>query len=121
MHDTAEDADTMLRRIAAGRVWFWEDEHGERVHLTGVNPPSYGVARVGPVYTPKTHRGRGYASAAVAEVSRRILDEGGRACLFTDQANPTSNKIYEALGYRRVVDMANVVVLPSDQQLPGAC
>ncbi len=70
------------------------------MHLTGVNPPSYGVARVGPVYTPKSHRGRGYASAAVAEVSQRILDEGGRACLFTDQANPTSNKIYEALGYR---------------------
>jgi GNAT superfamily N-acetyltransferase len=113
MHDTAEDKDTMLRRIAAGRVWFWEDEHGERVHLTGVNPPSYGVARVGPVYTPKSHRGRGYASAAVAEVSQRILDEGARACLFTDQANPTSNKIYEALGYRRVVDMANVVVWPA--------
>ena len=31
-------------------------------------------------------------------------------CLFTDQANPTSNKIYEALGYRPVVDMAHFVV-----------
>ena len=113
MHDTAEDAEAMLRRITAGRVWFWEDEHGERVHLTGVNPPSYGVARVGPVYTPKAHRGRGYASAAVAGVSQAILDGGARACLFTDQANPTSNKIYEALGYRAVVDMANLRVVPA--------
>ena len=48
----------------------------ERVHLTGANPPSFGVARVGPVYTPREHRGRGYASAAVAEVSRRILEAG---------------------------------------------
>ncbi len=36
---------------------------------------------------------------------------GERACLFTDQANPTSNKIYEAIGYRRVVDMANLRVV----------
>ena len=51
-----------------------------------------------------------YASAAVAQVSRLLRDSGERACLFTDQANPTSNKIYEAIGYRRVVDMANLRV-----------
>ena len=83
---------------------------GERVHLTGANPPAYGVARIGPVYTPREHRGRGYASAAVAEVSRQLLDGGARVCLFTDQANPTSNSIYEALGYRPVVDMVNLRV-----------
>ena len=101
---------THARPDRAGRVWLWEDEHGEPVHLTGVNPPAYGVARIGPVYTPREHRGRGYASAAVAEVSRMLLDEGLRVCLFTDQANPTSNRVYEALGYRPVVDMANLVV-----------
>lgn len=63
------------------------------MHLTGVNPPSFGVARVGPVYTPSAQRGRGWASNAVAEVSRRIQAEGVGACLFTDQANPTSNRI----------------------------
>lgn len=109
-HDLGEDRDTMGRRIAAGRLWFWEDETGEPVHLTGANPPAFGVARIGPVYTPQEHRARGYASAAVAEVSARIVADGSRACLFTDQANPTSNKIYEALGYRPVVDMANLVV-----------
>ncbi|WP_395694501.1 GNAT family N-acetyltransferase [Nocardioides sp.] len=80
------------------------------MHLTAMNAPAYGVSRVGPVYTPAEHRGHGYASAAVAEVSRRILEAGDRACLFTDQANPTSNKIYEAVGYRAVVDMANLLV-----------
>ena len=100
---TLED---MVRRIEGGRVWLWIDR-GVPVHLTGANPPAFGVSRVGPVFTPKEHRGRGYASAAVAEVSRAILESGARACLFTDQANPTSNRIYEALGYRPVVDMAN--------------
>ena len=101
----------MLRRLHTGRLWFWVDETGERVHLTGINPPSFGVARVGPVYTPPAQRGRGWASNAVAELSRRIRTEGARVCLFTDQANPTSNKIYAALGYRPVVDMANLVIV----------
>jgi GNAT superfamily N-acetyltransferase len=110
-HEAAETVDSMRRRIVAGRVWFWVDEEDRPVHLTAANPPSYGVARIGPVYTPPEQRGRGYASAAVAEVSRRIVASGARACLFTDQANPTSSKIYEALGYRPVVDMANLLVV----------
>jgi GNAT superfamily N-acetyltransferase len=100
----------MRRRIEGGRVFVWEDESGQPVHVTAASQPSYGVSRIGPVFTPKEHRGRGIASAAVAEVSRLLLASGERACLFTDQANPTSNKIYEALGYRRVVDMANLHV-----------
>jgi GNAT superfamily N-acetyltransferase len=104
---TIED---MQARIDDGVIWFWEDESGERVHLTGATLPAYGVTRVGPVYTPAAHRAQGYASAAVAEVSRQHVERGVRVCLFTDQANPTSNKIYEALGYRPVVDMVNLLV-----------
>jgi hypothetical protein len=109
-HDLPERSD-LLRRIRVGGVWFWVDEAGERVHLTGANPPAFGVSRLGPVYTPPAQRGRGWASSAVAEVSRRLRAEGARLCLFTDQANPTSNKIYAALGYRPVVDMANLVII----------
>jgi hypothetical protein len=101
--------DDMLERITQGRVRLWEVD-GEPVHLTGFNAPSFGVARVGPVYTPREHRGRGYAGAGVAAVSRELLGGGARVCLFTDQANPTSNRIYQALGYRAVVDMANFVI-----------
>ncbi|MDX6374309.1 MAG: hypothetical protein QOD98_3297, partial [Nocardioidaceae bacterium] len=39
-----------------------------------------------------------------------LRDSGTRVCLFTDQANPTSNKIYAAIGYEPVVDMANLVI-----------
>ena len=111
VHHEALDRDDMLRRIRDRRVWLWVDAAGEPVHLTGANLPAFGVARVGPVYTPPAQRGRGWASAGVAEVSRLLLDRGARVCLFTDQANPTSNKIYAALGYRPVVDMANLVVV----------
>ncbi|HEX6151461.1 GNAT family N-acetyltransferase [Nocardioides sp.] len=110
MHDVAETEASMLRRIKAGRLWFWTDEGADPVHLTGVNEPAFGAARIGPVYTPKEHRGRGYAGATVAALSQRVLDEGAVPCLFTDQANPASNALYAALGYRPVVDMVNLLV-----------
>lgn len=105
--------DDIRLRIEEGVIWLLEDTAYGVVHLTGVGTPAYGVSRVGPVYTPREHRGRGYASYAVAELTRRGLAAGTRMCLFTDQANPTSNKIYEAMGYERVVDMANLRVHPA--------
>jgi GNAT superfamily N-acetyltransferase len=102
--------EAMTRRIEGGRIFVWEDPSGTPIHVTAASQPSYGVSRIGPVYTPREHRGRGVASTAVAQVSRLLRDSGEQVCLFTDQANPTSNKIYEAIGYRRVVDMANLRV-----------
>ena len=101
----------MGERIAEGRVWFWVDESDRPVHVTGCNRPAYGVARIGPVYTPKPHRGHGYASAAVAGVSRALLEEGADVvALFTDQDNPTSNYIYPALGYVPVTDTVELLI-----------
>jgi hypothetical protein len=104
------DTEETLRRIGSGTVWLRLDEAGLPVHLTAANPPAFGVARVGPVYTPPEQRGRGWASAAVHEVSSLLRAQGASVCLFTDQANPTSNRIYAALGYRPVVDMANLLI-----------
>jgi DNA ligase D-like protein (predicted 3'-phosphoesterase) len=109
-HEPGDPAD-VRRRIEQGTYWFWLDEDGHRVHLTGANPPAFGVARIGPVYTPQPQRRKGFAGAAVAAVSRRLRDAGVRVCLYTDQANPTSNDIYEAIGFRPVVDQANLVIV----------
>ena len=58
-----------------------------------------------PVYTPPEHRGTGYGSAVTAAVSQHALDAGARdVILFTDLANPTSNSIYQKIGYRPVYD-----------------
>jgi predicted GNAT family acetyltransferase len=51
------------------------------------------------VYTPPACRGRGYASALVAELSQRVLGRGERVILYTDLDNPTSNAIYQRIGY----------------------
>lgn len=86
-------------RIAYGRSRLWELD-GEPVALAGVSAPAAGVARVGPVYTPPEHRRHGYGAAVTAAVSRLALDAGAQhVALYTDQANPTSNAIYQAIGY----------------------
>jgi GNAT superfamily N-acetyltransferase len=94
----AEMVDGSLRRQS---LLVWED--GRPVSMLGLNPAVAGVARIGPVYTPPPHRRRGYAGSAVAAASRRALATVAERCmLFTDLANPTSNKIYAEVGYRRV-------------------
>jgi GNAT superfamily N-acetyltransferase len=100
--DAAADVD---HRLPRGRLWLWETPAGQPTSLVAVNPPVAGVVRIGPVYTPPEHRCRGYASAAVAQVSRQALGSGARSCLlFTDLGNPTSNRIYADVGYRRFAD-----------------
>jgi len=86
--------------------WVWEDE-GAPVSLVGFGGPTPGGARIGPVYTPPEHRRRGYGTALVAAVSAWLLGHGRRRCfLYTDLANPTSNSIYQKIGYRRVAESA---------------
>jgi hypothetical protein len=61
--------------------------------------------RIGPVYTPPDRRRRGYGSAVTAAVSAAELAAGRQFCfLYTDLANPTSNKIYMDIGYEPVCD-----------------
>ena len=64
------------------------------------------MVRILIVYTPPEHRGRGYGGAATTVVTRQALDAGriGDVVLFTDLANPTSNALYQRLGYRPVED-----------------
>ncbi|MFL6158192.1 MAG: GNAT family N-acetyltransferase [Marmoricola sp.] len=101
-HPAIETRESTAARIAAGDVWIWDTPDGTPAGVTAFNPPSFGVARVGPVYTPKEHRGHGYAAAGVAAISRRLLDEGARVCLFADEQNTTSTGVYVRLGYRPI-------------------
>jgi predicted GNAT family acetyltransferase len=112
-----ENAAAMVdHRIGAERrgILLWEDE-GEPVSFAGWGGRTPNGIRVGPVYTPRELRGRGYATALTAELSQRLLDgrlfDGGRrfCFLYTDLANPTSNAIYERIGYRRVAESAEVL------------
>jgi GNAT superfamily N-acetyltransferase len=95
--------------VVADDVQLWVDA-GEPVSMAAVTGRTAHGARVGYVYTPPKARGRGYAGSCVAELSARLLAGGrGFCCLFTDLANPTSNAIYQRLGYRQVCDFVDCV------------
>lgn len=98
-------------RANLDRTWLWVVE-GEPVALAGHAPvvaaPGSTVARVGPVYTPAPLRGRGYGSAVTAAVVEHLLPRVDTVMLYTDAANPTSNAIYERLGFAHVADVVDL-------------
>ena len=102
--DWAAMADRWIR--GSGRTaYLWVDAR-RPVSLACAGGLTPNGIRVGPVYTPPDARGRGYASNLVARVSQACLDSGRTfVFLFTDLANPTSNRIYQAIGYEPVSDV----------------
>ncbi|MGO8948636.1 MAG: GNAT family N-acetyltransferase [Ktedonobacterales bacterium] len=102
---TAEEWVERLFRSSLRQVYLWEDGT-KSVSLVGCSGRTPNGRRIGPVYTPAELRGRGYASAATAALSQLLLGRGCRYCfLFTDLANPTSNHIYQEIGYQPVADV----------------
>jgi RimJ/RimL family protein N-acetyltransferase len=100
--------------IADRRLWLWDDDGGAPVSLASRTPPAAGVSRLAPVYTPPASRRRGYGAAVTAACTADALDRGAEnVVLFTDLANPTSNAIYQRIGYRPVSDRRVVRFEPS--------
>ncbi len=97
-------AEGVLRR---GDMFLWID--GFPRSMAGRTRPTPHGWAICQVFTPPEYRRKGYATAVVASVSQRILDDGKEFCtLYTDLSNPTSNSIYRRIGYRRVVDVIDV-------------
>jgi predicted GNAT family acetyltransferase len=104
LEDPAAELDRRERDPDAGFL-FWEHD-AEPVAMAGWGGRTPNGIRIGPVYTPPEHRRRGYASALTAALTERLLAGGRRFCfLFTDLANPTSNAIYQRIGYRPLGDV----------------
>lgn len=90
----------------AGRIGYLWEIGDEVVALVGAGGETPHGIRIGPVYTPPDRRGQGYASSLTAAASQDQLDRGRQfVFLFTDLANPTSNKIYRAIGHEPVCDI----------------
>lgn len=105
-HDPATDAE---RFVSRGSIFFWEAERPMSMAGWAGRTP-HGV-RVSAVYTPPEQRGRGYATSTVAALSHRLLASGARFCfLYTNLANPTSNEIYQRIGYRPICDVVDYLV-----------
>jgi len=91
----------------SGDLFLWVD--GVPRSMAAKRRPTPHGQAVSHVYTPPSERRKGYATAVVARVSQRILDDGKEFCtLYTNLANPTSNSIYQKIGYQRVAEVVDV-------------
>lgn len=100
--------------LALGLCTLWELPGGEPVAMAGTTVPVDGAVRVVRVRTPAPHRGRGYAGAVTAAVTRAALEAGARhLVLFTDLADPVSNGLYRRLGYVPVRDFTELGFVPA--------
>lgn len=95
-------------RIRMGEIVLWEAD-GRDVAMAAFSSPIAGMSRIGPVYTPPRDRRHGYGTAVTHAATLAARKAGADVTvLFTDLSNPTSNSIYQALGYRPIADHATV-------------
>lgn len=90
--------------IEKGKVYGWQ-VGGEIVSIANASRPTKSNITINFVYTPIEERKKGYASSCVSALSELMLNSGFRTTsLYTDLANPTSNKIYMEIGYKPIMD-----------------
>jgi len=105
----SDDIEQYKHHIDSGRLHMLEDISGTVVSMTKITREMVSAAGVALVYTPPYFRGHGYASSVVAQISQLWLDKGFTRCvLYTDLANPTSNSIYQKIGYVPICDSLEI-------------
>lgn len=110
----ARAIEARLEATDTSGIWLWEDD-GDAVSMSAYGSETPNGIRIGPVYTPPEHRGRGYATSLVAAQSRWLLESGRSfVFLYTDLDNPTSNALYRRIGYRMVAESGEVRFDPKD-------
>ena len=103
-------ADAAERLIEQRRLYIWVD--GEPRSMLSAVRDTPNTSGIGAVYTPPPFRNRGYASAAVATLSRQLLESGRHSCfLYTDVANSSSNALYARVGYEPIDDVVEIKIL----------
>jgi uncharacterized protein len=107
MDEADVKADELIRK---GKLMGWEIGGGI-VSMANATRPTERNITVNFVYTPIKHRKKGFASDCVGALSQLMLDQGYQSTsLYTDLSNPTSNKIYQEIGYEWVADSVVMVL-----------
>lgn len=100
--------------LAAGLLYFW-DVDGQLVATASRHISVAGTGRISLVYTPPEHRRRGYAAACTAALCRLSLDTDATSCvLFTQLSNPTSNSVYQRIGFEPIMEILRYAFVSLD-------
>jgi predicted GNAT family acetyltransferase len=101
-----------------GRIVLWTVD-GEPVSMARLHAPLAGMTRIGPVYTPPEHRGRGHAAAVTSMAAEDALRRGvSDIVLFADADNPVSNRLYQRIGFDTVTEHLRFDVCHQEEHRP---
>jgi len=107
VHGIEQSRENAQARVEQGMTFLWQVQERPVAMASLSRPTARGIS-INAVYTPPEERRRGYATALVAAVTREGLRRGKEFCvLYTDLANPTSNSIYQKIGYRFIARSRN--------------
>lgn len=93
--------------LDGNEAFVWEND-GKVVSMMKKARPTASGVTVSLVFTPKEERKKGYARTLVAVISKELLKEFTFCVLYTDMLNPTSNKIYQEIGYEKLIDSVHL-------------
>lgn len=111
---SGSELEKALQMIHSKRLYVWEDK--EIVSMAASTRATRHGITINAVFTPTQFRKNGYASSCVASLSQHLLDQGHQFCsLFTDATNPTSNKIYQNIGYYEVAKFQSITLFPATE------
>ncbi|MBE6752730.1 MAG: GNAT family N-acetyltransferase, partial [Ruminococcaceae bacterium] len=78
-------------------IFLWKDENIVALAMIAHKTDKY--ARINTVVTDREFRGKGYAKMLIATLTTQLLSEGVVPMLYADANNPTSNAVYQKVGY----------------------
>jgi uncharacterized protein len=103
------EVEAIVKILLESRDFFCWKVDNKIVSIASILRKTKNIGIVGLVFTAKKFRGNGYASSCIKKLSDYILENGFQCCgLFTDKANPTSNKIYRLIGYETIAEFKNI-------------
>jgi GNAT superfamily N-acetyltransferase len=109
INEPGDSRGLVLGRMKASSLFVWDDDGA--VSMAAAAGRTARTVRVAHVYTPPERRGRGYARACVAALTRHLFETGvERCCLYSDVTNDAANAIYRRLGYAPVCDITRYVL-----------
>ena len=107
--DRSNEIQEVCARHAKNETAHFLEVEGRVLAMAVNNRESKNAATISLVYTPPESRGKGYGSAVTALLSEKMLKQGKEKCnLFTDLSNPTSNSIYQKIGYQKIGESLHV-------------
>lgn len=102
------------RNLTVKKLFLLKNSKDEPVSMAANVRESRNAATISLVYTPKDLRAHGYGSKVTALISKYFIDNGKKKCnLFTDLSNPTSNSIYQKIGYKKIGESIHLVLKES--------